>query len=370
MLDEFRIRRFRAFSEFSLSGLKRVNLFVGRNNAGKSSLLEALYLYASRMDFDALQSLAAKRGEFAVDSMRRDPFGPDLSHFFHGHKIKNGRSFEIGTSKLMYEVKAELSTEMIEQLLLPSEHDDVDVSRRALFSLKAIRRLGNGEKDDEILQEASLSAVGTVLGYRRNSPFGIPRKSRNNFISPDSLDNRALAAMWNDVLVSNSENAIVNALRLLDDRVSSVAFLLSEQSTMRYPQRPSAGIVIGMDGATGRLPLGSLGDGMKRLLSIAVALSCSQGGALFIDEIDAGFHYSVMRDLWRLIINTAIANKVQVFATTHSLDCIRGLSVIAEETILKDSLSLYSINAQALHATHYRAEEVAKIIEHEIEVRQ
>ena len=88
MLDEFRIRGFRAFSEYSLSDLKRVNLFVGRNNAGKSSLLEALYLYASHMDLDALQSLAAKRGEFAIDSMRRDPSGPDLSHFFHGHKTR------------------------------------------------------------------------------------------------------------------------------------------------------------------------------------------------------------------------------------------------------------------------------------------
>lgn len=369
MLGEFQIRGFRAFSEYSLSDLKRVNLFVGRNNAGKSSLLEALYLYESRMDLEALQSLAAKRGEFAIDSMRRDSTGSDLSHFFHGHTIKNGRSFAVGTARLSYEVRAELSTEMIEQLLLPSEREDLDSARRAFFTLKAIRRRDDGDSGD-VLQEASLSAAGTVIGYRVNSQLGISRKSRINFISPDSLDNRSLAAMWNDVLVSNSENAIVKALRLLDDRVSSVAFLLSGQSPMRYSQRPSTGIVIGMDGSSGRLPLGSLGDGMKRLLAIAVALSCSQGGALFIDEIDAGFHYSVMRDLWRLIIHTAIANKVQVFATTHSLDCIRGLSVIEDENSFKESVSLYSINAQTSRATHYRAEEIAKIIKHEIEVRQ
>ena len=93
---------------------------------------------------------------------------------------------------------------------------------------------------------------------------------------------------------------------------------------------------------------------------------------MFIDEIDAGFHYSVMRDLWRLILRTAVANNVQVFASTHSLDCLRGLSVLWDDGIGKgeDVFSLYSINSSDREAVRYSVEEIPRIIKNEIEVRQ
>ena len=69
---------------------------------------------------------------------------------------------------------------------------------------------------------------------------------------------------------------------------------------------------------------------MQRLLTLAILLTTVKGGILLVDEIDTGLHYSVLADMWKLVIATAIKNDIQVFATTHSLDCLRGLNEACE----------------------------------------
>ena len=58
---------------------------------------------------------------------------------------------------------------------------------------------------------------------------------------------------------------------------------------------------------------------------MAIALISAKGGVLLIDEIDTGLHYTVMADMWKLIAQTAAELDVQVFATTHSSDCVTAL---------------------------------------------
>lgn len=47
-LNSLEVRNFRAFRDLKIEHLGRVNLLVGKNNVGKTSLLEAIQLYASR----------------------------------------------------------------------------------------------------------------------------------------------------------------------------------------------------------------------------------------------------------------------------------------------------------------------------------
>ena len=74
-----------------------------------------------------------------------------------------------------------------------------------------------------------------------------------------------------------------------------------------------------------RLPIGSYGDGMRRLLAISLALVGTKDRCLLIDEIDIGLHWTVMEDMWRACGGRPRnVYDVQVFATTHSYDCIKG----------------------------------------------
>ncbi len=79
---------------------------------------------------------------------------------------------------------------------------------------------------------------------------------------------------------------------------------------------------------------------MGRLLGVALALVNASDGVLLIDEIESGLHYTVQADMWRLIFRVAHRLNVQVFATTHSWDCIEAFQKAALEDVAEEGLIL------------------------------
>lgn len=129
-------------------------------------------------------------------------------------------------------------------------------------------------------------------------------------------------------------------------------------------------VLIKLKDARGRLPLGSLGDGIKRLLGLAICMAQAQGGVLLIDEIDTGLHYSTMESMWRFIIEASRRLGVQVFATTHSGDCIRALAWLqTEHPELAQDVSVHRIEKDAPSAVRYSAEDIEIAARHHVEVR-
>ena len=118
-------------------------------------------------------------------------------------------------------------------------------------------------------------------------------------------------------------------------------------------------------------PLGSAGDGLKRLLALSISLIASRGGYLLVDEIDTGLHFSVMEDMWRLVIQTAQNLDIQVFATTHSLDCLKSLAWLVESKGVQEDLPLrtYRVESEREEAVAYSPRELVAATERHIEVR-
>src|SRR5207245_4072449 len=90
-------------------------------------------------------------------------------------------------------------------------------------------------------------------------------------------------------------------------------------------------LVVNLASTDETLPLHSLGNGMWRILGIALALMNAKEGILLIDEFENGLYYSVQPDLWRFIFRLARSLDVQVFAATHSWDCLKGFQEAAQE---------------------------------------
>ena len=78
-------------------------------------------------------------------------------------------------------------------------------------------------------------------------------------------------------------------------------------------------------GLNKRIPINMMGDGARKILSILTSIYECKNGIVLIDELSNGFHYSVMKGVWRSIVSVAKKNNVQIFATTHDLDSIKGL---------------------------------------------
>jgi len=106
------------------------------------------------------------------------------------------------------------------------------------------------------------------------------------------------------------------------------------------------------------------------LLVLAMNLVRSAGGYLLVDEIDTGLHYSVMVKMWKLVVETARRLDIQVFATTHSLDCIQALAGLYEsEPDVRDDISLHRIEKGAPASIRYSADEILNAAQRQVEVR-
>jgi len=113
-----------------------------------------------------------------------------------------------------------------------------------------------------------------------------------------------------------------------------------------------------------------MGDGIWRILSLALCLVRSRDGVLLVDEIDTGLHYSVMVKMWRMIYETAKKLNIQVFATSHSRDCYQALSeVCCEDVTTNSNITIQRIERGKGRSVAYTEQEIVIAAEHGTEAR-
>ena len=128
-------------------------------------------------------------------------------------------------------------------------------------------------------------------------------------------------------------------------------------------------MIVRLRGSTEPVPLKSLGDGAVRLFSAALALANSRNGFLLIDEAENGIHYSVQRNFWRMVLRSAHKDNVQVLATTHSWDCVRGFAQAAAAEDAEGVLVRLDRDGEEMRAVEYSEAELETAAEQGIEVR-
>ena len=327
MISSFRIEGFRGFQDFQMGGLGRVNLFVGANNSGKTSLLEALYLLASRADPLMLARVLRRRGEVVMDRSRsRDRALPevDASHLFFGHKCQLDARFKLSATNR--ESQQSLTATIV---ALSMEERSSMRRRNGETPTLSLRLKGSPEPiaSDIPLDESGAFSVRSI---DRRLEEGTAQSSVL-YITTQPVDGEDLVAMWNNISLTPDEELVINTLQSFDDRIERIA----PQMPFRYLGMGAnrSGFVVKHLDFSDRVPIGSMGDGLWHLLSMAIAITQSRNGFLLIDEIDKGLHVSAMSCMWKMIISAAKALDVQVFATTHSSDCVSSLAQQSEELL-------------------------------------
>jgi AAA15 family ATPase/GTPase len=131
---------------------------------------------------------------------------------------------------------------------------------------------------------------------------------------------------------ADREDAVIEALRVVDPRLKRLRVL-----------DIGTGQSIHADFGEGRfLPVSVAGQGFARMLTRACVLVDNAGGVVLVDEIDDGLHYSVLPDVWKVIVRTALAHNVQIFATTHSWEALGAAVESSEEH--EGSLAFYRMD--------------------------
>ena len=167
----------------------------------------------------------------------------------------------------------------------------------------------------------------TVLEAVRTEADESRPEIRCRSLGPGVLEDDRIAKWWNAVAPTADQGRVVDALRLVVDGAETAA-LVTEPTGRR---RPRSRVIVRFKGDPAPVPLKRLGDGAVRVFGVALALANSRDGFLLIDEVENGLHHSVQKRFWRMVLETAEANNVQVLATTHSRDCVEGFARAAAE---------------------------------------
>ncbi len=151
-------------------------------------------------------------------------------------------------------------------------------------------------------------------------------------IPANGLSGQRLTELWDGIALTKLETDVLVALRIIAPGLADLNFVSTPLSGRdRVP-------VVKIIDNDEPLPLYSLGDGMLRALSISLALVNAKDGILLIDEFENGIHYSAQTELWQFIFKLAHRLNVQVFATTHSQDCIEGFQKAAQENTEEEGM--------------------------------
>ena len=375
-LPNLSITGFRGIDDLSISRLGRVTLLAGKNSIGKTTVLDAVRVYAARGRYAALSGLLERLEEvfIATDRDGTDYVGLDWTALFFGRSKSDGSRIRIGPEDVDAQLTLEkplLTDEQSSLLgqLSPSELLDDHVS-----TLKILFR-GNEYYIPLIIPQNALGS--RTVGRRLRNPIvhssvsslsgegELPSTIKCESLGPGVMTNEDIARFWSSVVLMDGEDRAVQALGLIfGQNLERVAI------DPRMGRGITHRVLVKLGSHDRPVPLRSLGDGALRLFGLALALANSRDGFLLIDEAENGIHYSVHRDYWRMVLRGAQESNVQVLATTHSSDCIRGFAQAALEFKETEGV-LVRLSRQYgdLRAVEYPEEELAIAAEQGIEVR-
>ena len=365
------ITGFRGLRDLTLSPLGRVNLITGKNNTGKSSILEALRLHAENAALSTVYSILRFREENirGTDEEERS-YDPDsafqISALFHGFPrasedispiviSTSGKSRRMELTMtvdwLREERDSEGRREFVPQKSLFVDSDVVPVLIIRTERGEQFRVLDSFRRSSYIGQRPR---PGAASGHRMPCVLVNPYSGEGTY---------ALGPLWDEIALTDNDRVLVEALRIIDPRISAISMVGGLDS----PRSRTA--IVRADNLSRPVPLRSFGDGLNRLFAIVLSLVNARGGTLLIDEFENGLHHTVQLDAWRMIFRLAHNLDVQVFATSHSSDAVLAFQEAADETPEAGVFLHLTRRGDDIFPTVLSEDELAIATRDEIEVR-
>ena len=307
MIESFEIQNFRLFKNLKIDKLARVNLITGKNNVGKTTLLEAMCLYSTKGLVNSIKTILYYREQY-LSNMHFY-----LINFYNNFNFSNSISFGpiskqdrlniqvISLTEEWDESRSHMKRRFtpIQNGLLPNQSVGIKVEYNEqmidLIPIYSQFPLIKNEIIDEYIVDRGISTCCYI------PPQGIP----------------TLASLWDMIVLSEKEDIIVSSLNKFFPGIEGIR-------SVNHPERKDERQFVIKIKNKKPFPISIMGDGILKILNIVIPMANSSGGILLLDEIENGIHYSIQKTLWEIILDLAEQFNVQVFATTHSWDCIDG----------------------------------------------
>jgi AAA15 family ATPase/GTPase len=353
-LSYFKIENFKCFDALELNDIKKINLVLGDNNTGKSSILEALL-------FDHLPNRFL-RNLFGIFSARSNNLlsstSPYLDFFFNSKKEKLNFKFE-------YEYKGSENKEYISLSLLSTNN----------ITNELLEKIIMGTFIDTNQLPSNIVSLLTKDGENfYTTDFKLHRIKDESkyipFVKSGLIYDDDLVGFYSKNISSNVtlKKEFITNLHILDNNIYDI--IIDTTTVIDTPI-----LLVLFENEQKPIPLFMMGDGTIRLVRLILEIIMSKNARLMIDEIDNGIHYSRMKEVWRVLLKVADKNNTQLFITTHDAECLRTFKEVLEETEmhhLQEEVGSYTLiknKIDQIEAINYNFREFEHAINYSLNVR-
>ena len=346
-LESIKIHQFRGLRDLELKDIGPINLLVGINNSGKTSVLEALSIYCHPLDIKVWLSTAKQREHYYRISRTSSL---EVLQWLFNHdspfsllepktgiiSISGSGSFAVKHMTATYKEIEEIFVSERKRRIRVSGEDTTEVRKgldlKIELQLNQLNLFNNEEPDltenYKLWEDGSLSGLSIKKELTLNTTTVTP-------VSHSSEIGRF--RLLSEASFHNFKSDVVELLRQMDSNISDIEILLPPGSDRFniYIQHEKLGLV----------PVSTFGDGVRRLLHIALKLASVRGGILFIDELEATIHTEALQNSFSWLVKWCKEMDVQLFATTHSLETVDTLLEVIED---ESDLVLYRLEPKEM----------------------
>ena len=320
MYKELELNHFKQFEHMKMT-LAPVTLIGGSNNVGKTSILEALFLAHGFLDPSVFTQIKSFRGSTVTAMVPRAIWG----NLFHKYDETKKLSLRLDEQELVFQKEDGFSSGVAG--IKSSNVKEYSYALASRFTKREntyngfyfIGEYADGRGAELFLQDnLDINAENAWLKL-------CPARYQS---STQQLSIMESSVFLSDLELSNSKAHLVDVLKIIDEDIVDVQMLTPHAEMVIYLSKK--------DGT--KVPVSDMGDGIKKLLNIAMSMLSQSNHILFLDEIENGIHHSLFPKLWEAIFVLAKKQHCQVIATTHSYECVRGAAMGAQLSKLPNDL--------------------------------
>ena len=324
MLTDVLIKNFKCFKNLIIPEFSRVTLVSGRNNVGKTALLEALFLILDRQRPDMILRQYGWRGIEGVITEPESMWAP----IFFDHDLDTKILIAVTIDGKTEEAKFEYNPNFIpptapSALIQPHQNRQIPTDKEFAisFSLDIEYSRGNGEKQISHLTIDSHGKPGMYMDTSASKVYVARFLAAKKHLPSGETTN-----LFSKLAEKGRENEIVEFLRIIEPRLETLKVVTKGPGSFVYGQ---------LKGAHRSYEIHLMGEGMEKLLNLILSIANAQDGIIFLDEIENGLHYTVLPKIWKALGQALRKYNCQLFASTHSYECLEaayeGMSEIPED---------------------------------------
>lgn len=345
-LQNIKIEKFRGIQDLEVENLSNFNLFVGENNTGKTSILEAIKLVSNPFSSKVFYNVAKMRENsnvfpgmaFSRDESIRWLFKYDKENRNEKHKdISIEYQINQNKEKLSWTLSEEV--DYVEEIEEDREEEYLSLINafNSIEDSKVLKQKIKVEKStlEQIIQNGTFEFTTPTLNKQIRTINGPPLFACNYISSIDHKVSALSVTLLNRLIQEEKRDPLLDTLKFFDKDIIGIEILMSKTNRsarpLPYLNHKELGIV----------PINMFGDGIRKALIIASKVMDTQGGVLLIDEIETGIHTSLIPEFIKWITELCNKYQVQLFATTHSLEAVDGILKARLDHL--ENLSFYRI---------------------------